>query len=344
MKTHDLAIIGAGPIGLELAVELKRRGLDYLHFDSGQIAHTMTWWAPQTRFFSSTERISIAGVPLVTPDGSKATREQYLAYLRSVVQQFDLHIHTYQPVTNVRRDGDTFELTTTHHGTPQSFRARKIVLATGGTDRPRMLGIPGEDLPHVSHYFDDPHKYFGQRLLIVGGKNSAAEAALRCHNAGAKVLFSYRKPSLPSKSIKYWILPELQSLLDARRILPLFETTPVSISTSEVQLRHADGSVRAHPVDFVLLMTGYVADMTLFRLLGIPLADGSHAPTFNPDTMETALPGVYVAGTAAGGTQDRYQLFIENCHVHVNRIVAHVTGAAVQSSANQSPTFELPES
>src|SRR5947207_9781484 len=180
MTSHDVAVIGAGPIGLELAVALKRAAIDYVHFDARQIGYTISWFAPQTKFFSSNERIAVAGVPLNTADESKATREEYLAYLRGVVQQFDLEINTYEPLVAIdrQRDGE-FVLTTAPPGGNRAWRVRKLILVTGGTDHPRLLNIPGEDLPHVSHYFRDPHEYFRKRLLIVGGKNSAVDAALR---------------------------------------------------------------------------------------------------------------------------------------------------------------------
>src|SRR3954470_9617209 len=176
-STTDVAIIGAGPIGLELAVALKRAGIDYLQFDARQIGYTISWFPPQTRVFSSNERIAIAGVPLQAPDQGKCTREQYLAYLRSVVQEFDLRVNTYEPVVAIDPDAaGGFVLTTCPAGGPRQSRPRRLVLATGGTDHPRRLGVPGEHLPHVGHYFDDPHKYFRRRVLIVGGKNSAVEA------------------------------------------------------------------------------------------------------------------------------------------------------------------------
>src|SRR5687767_5299584 len=174
LESTDVAVIGAGPIGLELAVALKRAGIDYLHFDARQVGYTISWFAPQTRFFSSNERIAIAGVPLQTPDDGKCTREQYLSYLRTVVEQFDLKVRTYEPVVNIEpaegRSGG-FVLTTRPASGDRRVRAGRVVLATGGTDRPRKLDVPGEGLPHVSHYFDDPHKYFRKRLLVVGGKN-----------------------------------------------------------------------------------------------------------------------------------------------------------------------------
>jgi thioredoxin reductase (NADPH) len=345
VETTDVAVIGAGPIGLELAVALKRAGFDYLHFDARQIGYTVSWFAPQTRFFSSNERIAIAGVPLQTPDGGKCTREHYLTYLRTVVQQFDLKVRTYEPVVGIERapgDGG-FTLTTRPAGGERRYRASRVVLVTGGTDRPRRLNIPGEDLPHVSHYFDDPHKYFRKRLLIVGGKNSAVEAALRCHSAGAYVSLSYRRAKLPAKSIKYWLLPEINGLMESGRIAAYLGTVPAEITPTRVRLeRWSDPDAAPDPTfsflnpeprtlnppaDFVLLLVGYEADMSLARMAGIELRGDCQTPALDERTMETNVPGVFVAGTAVAGTQDRYRVFIENCHVHVDRIVAALSGA-----------------
>jgi len=343
VETTDVAVIGAGPIGLELAVALKRAGFDYLHFDAKQIGYTISWFAPQTRFFSSNERIAIAGVPLQTVDGGKCTREQYLTYLRTVVELFDLDVRAYEPVVGINRDGRGFILTTKPAGGEKRYRANRVVLCTGGTDRPRRLDVPGEDLPHVNHYFDDPHKYFRKRVLVVGGKNSAVEAALRCHHAGASVSLSYRRAKLPHKSIKYWLLPEITGLMDSGRVKAYFSSVPTRITETHVRLEHwADPHAAADPTfsfaakspaprevpaDFVLLLIGYRADMSLCRMAGVELLGPTETPAFDPHTMGTNVAGVYVAGTAVAGTQDKYRVFIENCHVHVDRIVAALTGA-----------------
>lgn len=343
MQTHpdtvstDIAIIGAGPIGLELAVELKQRGLAYIHFDARQIGYTISWFPPQTQFFSSNERIAIAGVPLGTPTQAKATREQYLTYLRNVVEQFDLKINTYEPIVGIDRDGDGFILTSKpQSGISKSYRCRRLVLCTGGTDRPRRLNIPGEDLSHVSHYFGDPHEYFRKNLLIVGGRNSAVEAALRCHNAGAKVSISYRQEMLPEKNIKYWILPEIKGLIKADRMKGYFRTTPVRITPSHVTLARGSDEFNV-AADFVLLLVGYEQDNTLLKIAGIELSGSCGAPVYDGATMQTNIPGLYVAGTAVGGTQEKYTVFIENCHVHVDRIVRSLTGQA------PPPTPSMPE-
>ncbi len=324
----DIAIIGAGPIGLELAVALKKAGIDYLQFDSKQIGYTISWFAPQTKFFSSNERIAIAGVPLETPDQTKATREQYLTYLRTVVRLYDLKINTYEPIVRVDRVADEFVLTTHHREGQRTYRAGKIILCTGGTDHPRMLNIPGENLPHVHHYFQDPHTYFNQNILVIGGKNSAVEAALRSHNAGARVSMSYRKSDLPASSIKYWLMPEITALFKSGCIATYFNTVPLEITESHVKLRHDDGRTSEVRADFVLSLIGYEQDNTLFQLTGIQLTGENHAPAYDDRTMETNVPGIYVAGTATGGTQNKYTVFIENCHVHVDRIVAALTHKA----------------
>ena len=326
----EVIIVGAGPIGIELAVALKKRGIDYLHFDAKQIGYTISWFAPGTKFFSSNERIAIAGVPLETPDQAKATREQYLAYLRTVVTQFDLDIRTYEPIVGIDRVAGDFVITTDSRGGKQTYRCNRLVLCTGGTDHPRKLGIPGEDLPHVDHYFRDPHTYFGQKVLIVGGKNSAVEAALRCHHAGARVAMSYRRDQLPQKSIKYWLLPEISNYFETGRIRSYFPTQPLAITPTHVTLAKLSGSGETFDVeaDFVLALIGYEQDNTLFKLAGVQLVGDCGAPAYDDRTMESNIPNLYVAGTAVGGSQNKYTVFIENCHVHVDRIVAALTGTA----------------
>ncbi len=340
----DVALIGAGPIGLELAVALKSAGIDYLQFDARQVGYTISWFAPQTRFFSSNERIAIAGVPLQTWDQGKSTREEYLAYLRRIVIQYDLKINTYEPVTEVAKLDDGFHLRTRTGGVEKSYHANRVVFCTGGTDRPRRLNIPGEDLPHVSHYFQDPHLYFRKRLLIVGGKNSAVEAALRCHHAGANVSISYRRDKLDPSSIKYWLQPEINGLIAAGRIGGFFNTVPIRITQSHVEFRRtAEDTTEtglAEPFDFVLLLVGYEADPTLLRSAGVELHGDCQLPIYNERTMETNIPGIYVAGCAVGGTQDKYAIFLENCHVHVPRIVAALQGKTAEI---KKPEYARPE-
>ncbi len=328
IQSHEVAVVGAGPIGLEIAVALKSAGIDYVHFDAAQVGQTIYAFAPMTRFYSSNDRIAIAGVPLQTIDQGKCTREAYLAYLRSVVQQFNLQIRTYEPVEAIQRTGQEFELRTrTLTGVASQWRIGNVILATGGTARPRQLGIPGEWLPQVHHVFADPHVYFSKRVLVVGGRNSAVEAALRCHHAGAQVAISYRRERFDPAHIKYWLLPEINGLIELGQIEAHFGTVPESITPAQVILRRVESDQRVEvEADFVLVQIGYVADMSLCRMAGVELSSDQQVPVFSPLTMETNISGVYVAGTAMAGTQEHYRVFLENCHGHASRIVAAIRG------------------
>jgi thioredoxin reductase (NADPH) len=339
----QVVIIGAGPIGIELAVSLRRAGVDYLHFDAQQIGYTISWWPRETFFFSTTERIELAGIPIPNTDQARVTGEQYLAYMRSIVEQFDLQIYTYQPVVDIQKQADSFLLRTMSAAGETQYLARKVIIAIGDMHSPNKLGIPGEELPHVDHYFTDPHRYFRKKLLIIGGRNSAVEAALRCWRAGADVTISYRRNTFDENSVKHFILPDLLAQIKLGTIHFLPETTPQEIKPSHVILERPDGTQFEQPIDFVLMLTGFVGDMTLFQNAGVTLVGESRAPKHNPDTMETDVPGIFVAGTAAGGERkQRYSYFIENCHVHVSRIVHHLTGEWPQVGTIAERQYELP--
>ena len=345
-QSAPVALIGAGPIGIELAVGLKRAGVDVLHFDARQIGHTLTWWPRNTHFFSTTERLAITGVPIPTNTQDRITGETYLAYLRGIVEQFDLPIRTHEPVTAIQRDGDGFTLTTAPQTGPRTYRAQTVILAIGDMDFPNRLHIPGEDLPHVSHYFRDPHDYFRKRLLIVGGKNSAAEAALRCWRAGAHVTVSYRRARMDKDRVKHWILPDLEAQFEAGTIGFLPETTPIEITPGHVTLaRTVDTLPTAdtfpHETDFVLLNTGFHGDQTLLKMAGVTLHGENRIPIFDPETMQTDVPGLYLAGTVAAGVQQRYSLFIENCHEHTSKIVRAITGQEAVVGGVAGRTYDL---
>lgn len=211
-----------------------------------------------------------------------------------------------------------------------SIHARNVILTVGNMHAPRTLGVQGESLPHVSHYLDDPLKYFGRKVLIVGGKNSAVEAAIRLHRAGAHVTIAYRREAFDADRIKYWLLPELEWLIEKGRIgfEPLSEVE--RIESDRVLLRR-HGETFERDADFVLLLTGYVQDQSLFDQLGLDRIDPdtTNRPAYNHATMQTSVPGVYVAGTACGGSQERARVFIENSHLHVDRICKAITGKGV---------------
>ena len=330
---YPVAIIGAGPIGIELAVCLKRAGLEYIHFDAGQIGRTMTWWPRNTPFFSTTERLELCQIPIVNNHQGRITGEEYLAYLRAIVEQEGLAISSYEPVVALRREaGGGFALTTAARGEERSYLARRVVLAIGDMELPQRLHIPGEDLPHVSHYFRDPHDYFHTRLLIVGGRNSAVEAALRCWRAGAAVTISYRRSWFDESRVKHWLMPDLAAQIEAGTIGFLPETAPIALTPMHALLAPVvDGMAIAdaatpHLADFVLLATGFRGDQTLLEQAGVTLLGSNRVPVFDAATMESNVPGLYLAGTVAAGVQQRYTLFIENCHEHAAAIATALTG------------------
>lgn len=335
-QSTQVAIVGAGPTGVELAVALTQAGIDFLLFDAGQVGYTITWWPKHTRFYSTSERIAIPGLPMTVFDQQHPTNDEYLAYLRGVVNQFGIQVRAYEPVGAIERlDEGEFQLTTIYKGEPRRYRARFVVLATGGMAHPRFLNIPGEDMPHVIHYLQDPHDYFQQELLVVGGRNSAVEYALRCWRAGAKVTLSYRKAELPYKSIKPALMQDPETLIREGKIQFLPSTIPVEITSRTVTLAETDsqgkpsgGKESVLPFDFVLMCTGYEADMGLFQEAGVTLQGEEQAPLYDPETMETNVAGVFVLGTAAGGTQSKFTHFIETSHAHVPKILRAIQAKA----------------
>ena len=233
---------------------------------------------------------------------------------------------------SLERADDGFTIITEPITGPRRYRSRRVVLAIGDMERPNRLHIPGENLPHVSHYFRDPHDYFRTRLLIVGGKNSAVEAALRCWRAGAQVTISYRRAEFDARRVKHWLMPDLEAQIEAGTIRILPETLPIAITPSHVALaRTVDGLPVSgppilHETDFVLLNTGFRGDQRLLEMIGVELRGENRVPSVDPATMETNVPGVYLAGTVAAGIQQRYTLFIENCHEHVGKITQAISG------------------
>jgi thioredoxin reductase (NADPH) len=335
MHKSEVALIGAGPIGIELAVKLKENGINYVHFEAGCIGSTINWYAPNTSFFSGPERIAIAGVPIPSFSQKKTTKEEYLAYLRSVVSQFNLEIKTFTKVLEIAQLENGFVLTYSSiankntneilnnrpYGVSQKLKAKKIILAIGDMHHPKLLNIEGEDLPHVNHYLEDPHNYYDQNVLIVGGRNSAIEAAIRLYRAGAKVSLSYRCLELPKDSIKYWLYPEFEYLVRKQQISFYPNTKLKKINYTSVDLNNSLSII----ADKVLLLTGYSQNKDLFTSLGIKLRGEGQKPQFSKKTMETNIENVFVAGTASAGTQSSgVKEFIETSHLHVTKIIAKI--------------------
>lgn len=340
-----VAIIGAGPIGLELAIALKQTKIPYVQFDKGQVAQMTYDFPPQTRYFSSSERISIAGIPIQTIDQQKCPREEYLAYIRSVVMQFNLKVNTYEEVTKVERlQTNEFHLTTVSSKGERHYQVQFLVIATGGTSFPRRLGIPGEDLPHVSTKMEDPHKYFQTQLVVIGGKNSAIETALRCFQAGSRVSLVHHLDQIDPQHVKYWLLPEFQGRIERNEMKAYFNSRVVEILPDRVKVDQA-GTIVEVSADFVIKAIGFKADMSLFHALGIKLADEQEA-VLHDEFMQTNIPNAYVLGTVVAGTQQRYRIFIENSHEHVDCILKDICAKlSIKSSWKgfQKPAFQRVE-
>lgn len=324
MEDASIAIIGAGPLGLELAIALTQSGIPYLHFEKDQIGQMIFNFPIQTQFFSSSERIGIAGFPIQTINQQKCSREAYLDYLRMLSLHFNLQVNTHEKVVEIEKTEKGFQIHTLSAKGKHTYHVRFVVMATGGTSHPRMLGVPGEEKSHVFIKMPEPHQFFRKKVLIIGGRNSAAEAALRCYHAGADVSLSVRSPQLSELSIKYWLLPELISRINKGEITGYLNTEVVEILSDSAVLRKVGESKTFQiPADFVIKAIGFSADLSLCEKLGVTFRDTR--PEYNPDTMETKVPGVYLLGTIVGGTQDKYRVFIENTHVHVDRIMRDIT-------------------
>ena len=307
--TDRVLIAGAGPIGLACAISARRRGLDPLVIDAGAIAHSIVRYPVGMVFFTTPERLEIGGHPLVCA-GPKATREEALKYYRAVARAEGLRVRTYARLAGAERSngGIACRLSTRLGEEPMS--CDRLVLATGYFDHPNLLGIPGEELPHVSHYALEPHLTAGLDVVIVGGKNSAVEQALGCFRAGARVTLVYRGPAL-KPSVKYWLKPDLENRIKAGEICARWSTNVERIAPDTVLVRSADGGTERIAADRVYLLTGFHPDFALFRSLGIGLDEESGRPTLSEASLETNVPGVHLAGSVTAGKKIS-EVFIEN--------------------------------
>jgi thioredoxin reductase (NADPH) len=323
MAVRDLIIVGAGPSGLSAAIAAKQRGLDYQVLEQGALVNSIYNFPPHMVFFTTPELLEIGGVPFVSPY-DKPTRLEALRYYRKVVELFDLQIAFGETVTSVQPEqDDVFAVESrSEHGVGRVRQARHILFAIGYYDHPNMLGIPGEDLPHVHHYYREPHPQFRQRVLIVGGGNSAAESALELYRSGAHVTLIHRAPELKS-TIKYWVRPDIENRIKEGSIAARFETRVTEIRPASVLVR-ANGSTETDeiPADAVYLLTGYRADSDLMTRAGIRLNERD-APLHDAETFETNVRGLFVAGGAIAGV-DTGTIFIENGRFHGEKIVAAI--------------------
>ena len=327
MSVRDLIIVGAGPSGLSAAIAAKKCGLDYQVLEQGALVNSIYRFPPQMVFFTTPELLEIGGLPFVSPY-DKPTRTEALRYYRKVVDTYDLHISFEEAVRSVQWEeeaGDAGQRgafaieTQTSRGVRRVRHAHHVLLAIGYYDRPNLLDVPGEDLPHVHHYYSEPYAYFRKRVVIVGGANSAAEAALELYRGGASVTLVHRGAELRS-TIKYWVRPDIENRIKEGSITARYNTTLTGIRPTAVTVS-AGASARDEeiPADAVFLLTGYRADADLLRRAGITLND-REAPLCDPETFETNVPGLFVAGGATAGV-DTGTIFIENGRFHGEKIV-----------------------
>ena len=344
MPVRDLLIVGAGPSGLATAIAAKQHGLDYVIVDKGVLVNSIFSFPPLMVFFTTPELLEIGGLPLVTPY-DKPTRLEALRYYRRVVDTFGLQVSLHEEVCEIEPPSPTasagqarsaehgdepvFTVTSKGRGGTRVRQARAVVLAIGYYDLPNYLGVPGENLPQVSHYYTEAHPYYRQRVVIVGGKNSAAEAALELFRAGAQVTLVHRRASL-GDSIKYWVRPDIDNRIKEGSIAARFETRVVEIRPTEVVVEH-DGVQEAIPAEAVFLLTGYHPDAELMRRAGITCDPETLVPTLNPETFESNVPNLFIAGGAVAG-RNTGNIFIENGRFHGERIVKVLADRRLQEA------------
>ena len=306
--TERVLVVGAGPIGLACAISAQRRGLAPLVIDAGAIANSIVHYPVGMVFFTTPERLEIGGHPLVCT-GPKASREEALKYYRGVARAEQLRVRPYVRLEGIERRNGALHCRVSGRNGEETLSCERVVLATGYFDHPNRLNIPGEDLPHVSHYAEEPHLSAGLSIVIVGGKNSAVEQALNCYRAGAQVTLVYRRQAL-KPSVKYWLKPDLENRIKAQEITARWGATVTHIDREAVVLESEAGAERL-PADRVYLLTGYHPDFELFRALGIELAAESGRPALDPQTLESNVPGLHLAGSITAGRQIS-EVFIEN--------------------------------
>jgi thioredoxin reductase (NADPH) len=304
-----IVIAGAGPIGLACAISARRRGLDPLVIDAGAVANSIVRYPIGMTFFTTPERLEIGGHPLVC-SGAKPTREEALKYYRGVVRAEGLPVRTYARLMDARaRNGEVECVLETRLGN-ETVTCGRLVLATGYFDHPNPLGVPGEELAHVSHYFDEAHRSYGQDVVVIGGRNSAVEAALQLFRSGARVTLVYRGTAFP-RSVKYWLKPDLENRIKAGEIAARLGTQVETITAERVTIRGPDGAAEQLPADRVYALTGFHPDVTLFDRIGIAYDRATGRPVLDAGTLATSVPGVYLAGSVTAGNQIS-EIFIEN--------------------------------
>ncbi|MEA1786725.1 YpdA family putative bacillithiol disulfide reductase [Arenibacter sp. GZD96] len=314
MQLFDIIIVGGGPIGIACGLEAKKKGLSYLIIEKGPIVNSLFHYPANMQFFSSSERLEIDEIPFISKE-AKPKRDEALEYYRRIVTGNKLQINLFETVTSIYKSQDHFEVVTDK----QNYKAFHIIIATGFYDIPNLLNVPGEDLPKVSHYYDNPHFYANQKVAVVGASNSAIDAALECWRKGAEVTLVIRGNEVGQR-VKYWVRPDIVNRIEEGSIKAYYNATVKEIHPQTLKLNTPEGIVVIQN-DFVLALTGYKPNFEFLQHLGIALSeDEKRLPQYNPDTMETNIPGIYLAGVICGG-METHKWFIENSRIHAPTII-----------------------
>ena len=314
VNKFDVVIIGGGPCGLACAIEVQQKGLSHIVIEKASITESIRKYPRRMTFFSTAENLEIGGIPFAIT-GSKPTRNEALQYYRKVAAYFQLNLKLFTSVTGISKSGNEFSIMTSG----ETYTAYSVVIATGYFDFPRKLNIPGEELPHVAHYYDEPYNHAFTKVVIAGGGNSAIETALDLYRHNVDVTLIHRNSDF-KPTAKYWLIPDIQNRIKEGKIKVKFNTEVVAIGDKDLQLRDIEsGSIFTLPADFVYLLTGYLPDVKLLQQAGVMVDDISYKTRFNPDTYETEIKGMYLCGTVLAGIQTE-SVFIENGREHAKKI------------------------
>lgn len=316
MKKEQAIIIGAGPCGLAAAIALQEKGIKPIIIEKGNVVNSLYHYPTHQTFFSTSDRLEIGNVAFIT-ENRKPVRNQALSYYREVVKRKDVHVQPFEKVLEVKKKEQGFEV----HTSKGSYSSPIVVMATGYYDQPNMLNVPGEELPHVFHYFKEGHPYFDCDVTVIGGKNSSVDAALELVKAGARVTVLYRGSEY-SKSVKPWILPEFDALVQKGIIKMEFNAVVNRITENQIIYTVSGEGQKMKDADFVFAMIGYHPDHCLLQSIGVEVNKENGRPFFNPETMETNIPGLYIAGVIAAGNNAN-EIFIENGKFHGGLIAEH---------------------
>ncbi len=326
----DVLVIGAGPTGLACAIDAQREGFRVALVEKGCLCNSLFHYPAHMTFFTTPELLEIGNIPFSSPN-SKPNRLEALEYYRKVAAHYHLDVRAYQRVERVAGSDGAFTVSTVDQfGRSQVYSSRKLILATGYYDLPNRINIPGEDLSKVMHYYTDPHPYYNQDVLVIGGKNSAAIAALELWRHGARVTLVHRGAAM-HKHVKYWILPDIDNRIRNGEIAAYFQSNVVEITEDAVRLATPEGE-RTLPNQFVFALTGYHPDFSFLESLGIQLEGKDRTPVCNPATLESNVPGIYLAGVIVAGMRT-HEIFIENGRFHGAQIAASLRSQMPSPSA-----------